>query len=87
MRSRTWSRWYYPVRQSLGAALLEAGKAAEAEQAFTRSLKQFPHNGWALYGLMQVQQAQHHEAAAQETARRFKQAWTGDAATLTLKRL
>jgi len=79
--------WYYPVRQSLGAALLAAGKPAEAEQAFQQSLKQFPHNGWALYGLMHAQQAQHHEAAAQETTKRFKQAWTGDAATLTLKRL
>jgi hypothetical protein len=29
--------WYYPVRQSLGAALLAAGKPAEAEQAFTKA--------------------------------------------------
>ncbi len=79
--------WYYPVRQSLGAALLEAGQAAQAEQTFAQSLKQFPHNGWALYGLMKAQQAQHNETAAQETAKRFKQAWTGDPATLTLKRL
>jgi tetratricopeptide (TPR) repeat protein len=79
--------WYYPVRQSLGAALLATGRAAEAEQAFTQSLEQFPDNGWALYGLMHAQRAQHKEAAAQETEKRFKQVWAGDLATLTLGRL
>jgi Tfp pilus assembly protein PilF len=79
--------WYYPVRQSLGAALLAAGKPAEAEQAFAHSLAQFPNNGWALYGLMKAQQAQGNEVAAQATAQRFKQAWAGDANALDLKRL
>lgn len=79
--------WYYPVRQSLGAALLIAGKPAEAEQAFQQSLVHVPNNGWALYSLMKAQQAQSHEAAAQETAKRLQQAWTGDPATLDLKRL
>ncbi len=79
--------WYYPVRQSLGAALLAAGKPADAEQVFTQSLTQVPHNGWALYGLMKAQQAQNHEAAAKETAKRLQQTWVGDPATLTLTRL
>ncbi len=79
--------WYYPVRQSLGAALLAAGKPEEAEAAFQRSLEQFPKSGWALYGLMQAQQAQGKTAAAQETEQRFKQAWAGDAKELDLKRL
>ena len=30
--------WYYPVRQSLGAALLAAGRVAEAEVAFRAAL-------------------------------------------------
>jgi Tfp pilus assembly protein PilF len=79
--------WYYPVRQSLGAALLQAGKAEEAERAFEQSLQQFPKNGWALYGLMQAQQAQGKSAPAQATEQRFKQAWAGDASTLDLKAL
>jgi len=79
--------WYYPVRQSLGAALLAAGKPAEAEQAFMQSLVQAPHNGWALYGLMKAQQAQNNEAAARETEKRLQQTWAGDPATLTLNRL
>lgn len=79
--------WYYPVRQSLGAALLESGKAAEAEQVLHRSLKNYPHNGWALYGLMRAQQAQGKTAAAKQTEQQFKQAWRGDAASMTLRRL
>jgi tetratricopeptide (TPR) repeat protein len=79
--------WYYPVRQSLGAALLEAGKAAEAEQVFHKSLEQFPRNGWALYGLMQAQQAQGNAAAAQETEKRFKEVWVGSATAPQLPRL
>jgi tetratricopeptide (TPR) repeat protein len=79
--------WYYPVRQSLGAALLAAGQPAAAEQVFTRSLEQYPNNGWVLYGLMQAQQAQGKETAAQETAKRFKQAWAGDQGYLNLERL
>jgi tetratricopeptide (TPR) repeat protein len=37
--------WYYPVRQSLGAALLAAGKPAAAEKLFRHSLENFPNNG------------------------------------------
>ena len=29
--------WYYPVQQSLGAALLQAGRADEAEAGFARA--------------------------------------------------
>src|SRR5919106_1412566 len=50
--------WYYPVRQSLGAALLMAGRAADAEEVLRQSLIDAPNNGWALYGLMEAQQAQ-----------------------------
>ncbi|HWK36272.1 hypothetical protein, partial [Sphingomonas sp.] len=45
--------WYYPVSQSLGAALLKAGRPADAAQAFRAALVQAPANGWALYGLAQ----------------------------------
>ena len=43
--------WYYPVRQSLGAALLLGGKANEAIQVFRETLLRVPNNGWALFGL------------------------------------
>jgi tetratricopeptide (TPR) repeat protein len=79
--------WYYPVRQSLGAALLAAGHPADAEVVFKKSLEQYPRNGWALFGLMKAQQAQGNTAAAEETEKRFRQAWAGDPAALTLGRL
>jgi tetratricopeptide (TPR) repeat protein len=34
--------WYYPVNQSLGAALYRAGKYDEARQAFTAALAKYP---------------------------------------------
>jgi tetratricopeptide (TPR) repeat protein len=79
--------WYYPVRQSLGAALLAAGQPEAAEQVFTQSLQNYPKNGWTLYGLLLAQQALGKTAEAKETAQRFKQAWVGDVAVLDLKRL
>jgi len=59
--------WYYPVRQSLGAALLQADKPEEAEQIFNQTLENSPNNGWALYGLMEAQKAQGNGTAAKET--------------------
>ena len=43
--------WPIPVRQLQGAALLELGRAKEAEAAFRGDLKKFPDNGWSLSGL------------------------------------
>src|SRR5258705_881337 len=43
--------WYYPIRQSLAAALLQAGRYAEAERQFQRALSRAPSNGWSHYGL------------------------------------
>jgi tetratricopeptide (TPR) repeat protein len=68
--------WYYPVRQSLGAALIMAGRAAEAEDVLRQSLIDAPNNGWALYGLMEAQKAQGDPAAA-ETEKLFDAAWAG----------
>lgn len=69
------SLWHYPVRHSLGALLLAAGRAAEAERVYREDLKQHPENGWALYGLKEslLVQGQREEAAAVE--QRFHQAW------------
>ncbi len=71
--------WYYPVRQSLGAALLMAGRADDAAEVLRRSLIDAPNNGWALYGLMQAQKAQGDGLAAMVTEQLFENAWAGDA--------
>jgi tetratricopeptide (TPR) repeat protein len=72
--------WYYPVRQSLGAALLIAGRAEEAAEVLRRSLVDAPNNGWALYGLMQAQKAQGDGLAAAVTEQLFEKAWAGERA-------
>jgi tetratricopeptide (TPR) repeat protein len=69
--------WYYPVRQSLGAAHLQAGKPEAAEKVFRESLDRLPGNPWVLYGLMEAQEAQGNMDVAAETRRRFERAWGG----------
>jgi tetratricopeptide (TPR) repeat protein len=66
--------WYYPVRHSLGKALLQAGRAAEAEAVYREDLKRFPNNGWALRGLVQSLKARGMDVTAAE--QEFQAAWT-----------
>lgn len=67
--------WSVPPRQDLGAALLVAGRAAAAEQAFREDLALFPENGWSLYGLMQALKAQGKTAAAEAVNARLQEVW------------
>src|SRR3546814_6077315 len=76
--------WYYPIRQSLGAVLLQQGRAQEAAATFRMALEQAPRNGWALWGLMQAQRAAGMDAA--DTATAFEAAWLGDRSLLKLDR-
>jgi len=50
--------WYFPVRQALGAVLLDQGRAQKAEQVYRKDLEQYPKNGWSLYGLARSLEAQ-----------------------------
>ena len=79
--------WYYPVRQSLGAAYFAAGRLDEAEQALKESLILAPNNGLALFGLAEVYRAQGDNLAAARTEDLLLNAWAGSAADLTWKRL
>lgn len=79
--------WYYPVRQSLGAALYRTHDFMGARQAFLEALAQAPNNGWALYGLMTAQTALGDKAGATATAAAFGRAWSGPANWLTMDRL
>ncbi len=51
------SEWHYPPRHALGAVLLEAGRAGEAETVYWEDLRRNPENGWALFGLLQALRA------------------------------
>ena len=48
----------FAARHWLGAALIEAGRYAEAEQVYRAELDDHPHNGWSLFGLKTALNAQ-----------------------------
>lgn len=78
--------WHIPVRHSLGALLLQAGNAAEAERTYREDLKQHPRNGWALFGLEQSLKAQRKEAEAAEVHKQLEKAWARADISLTASR-
>ena len=67
--------WYYPARESLGAALLTSGKPKEAEEVFREDLRRNPRNPRSLFGLRQSLAAQHADADAAWVDREFRDAW------------
>ena len=79
--------WYYPVRQTLGAALLKTGKPEEAEKEFRAALERERSSGWALYGLKEAAKARGDAAGEKQAAEELAKAWRGDNSLLTLERL
>jgi tetratricopeptide (TPR) repeat protein len=79
--------WYFPVNQSLGAALYRAGRYDEAREAFTAALAKFPGNGWALYGLAASEQRLGRRAQAAAATAALNRAWMGDPKWLRMERL
>jgi tetratricopeptide (TPR) repeat protein len=78
--------WYFPVRQALGAVLLQAGRPADAEQVYRDDLARNPGNGWSLFGLAQSLRAQGKTGEASETDALFRRAWAQADVTLTWSR-
>ena len=77
--------WYYPVRETLGAALLAAGRAADAEQVFRDDLKYNPGNGRALFGVWKALEAQGRGAEAARAGAAFRQVWAAADVTLRIE--
>lgn len=67
--------WYYPMRHSLGKALILSGRFAEAEEVYRRDLDRFPENGWSLYGLAQALKGRGRTREAAQVLDRFNRAW------------
>ena len=67
--------WYYPTRQSLGAALLASDRVAEAQAVFEEDLKQYPMNGWSMFGLAEALRRQGDETGAKQVTARFETVW------------
>jgi len=79
--------FFYPVRESLGAALLLAGKAAEAERVFRDDLVRHPRNARSLFGLHESLARQGKSADAERVKRAFDEAWKDADTTLTIESL
>ncbi len=54
----------FAARHWLGAALIEAGRYADAEKEYRVELVDHPHDVWALYGLKEAVAAQGKTDAA-----------------------
>ncbi len=67
--------WHQPVSHLLGAALLDAGKPAEAEEVYRKSLMRYRRDGWALYGLVLALKAQGKTDEAAQAQKEFDSAW------------
>ena len=67
--------WYYPIRQSLGMALLADRRPAEAERVYREDLERFPRNGWSLFGLVKSLARQGKTAEARRARAEFEAAW------------
>jgi tetratricopeptide (TPR) repeat protein len=68
--------WILPARHSLGAALMQEHRFAEAEQVYRDDLARLPENGWALFGLAQSLHRQGKEEEAAATDARFQKIWS-----------
>ena len=79
--------WYYPLRESWGAALLRAGQAPRAEQVFREGVKRSPKNGRMLFGLLAALRAQKKNEDAAWVQREFDAAWGKADIKLTLEDL
>lgn len=79
--------WFYPVRQSLAAALLRNGQAREAEAVFRETIARHPRDGRLLFGLWQSLVAQKRDTEAALVEQQFQAAWKGATTKLRIEDL
>ena len=71
--------WFFPVRESLGAAFLVNGDAAGAEKVFRADLERNPRNPRSLFGLQQALKAESRDYDAGFIEHEFDSSWKGEA--------
>ena len=76
--------WFYPIRESLGGALLLSGQADRAEAVFRADLKHYPRNPRSLFGLLKALEVQKNSADVEEVRKEFEAAWKSADVTLEL---
>jgi hypothetical protein len=67
--------WFYPTRETLGAALLSDRRPADAASVFRADLTRNPHNPRSLYGLAEALRAQKKDATS--LTAEFGRVWEG----------
>jgi tetratricopeptide (TPR) repeat protein len=72
--------WFYPTRETLGAALLHDHRPADAVKVFRADLSRNPHNPRSLYGLAAALRAQKKDASS--ASAEFGRVWKGGKLTL-----
>jgi tetratricopeptide (TPR) repeat protein len=78
--------WFYPTRESLGAALMKAKKWEDADLAFREDLERNPNNGRSLFGRWQALRAADGDVpGTMLIRRRFIDAWADSDITLRLE--
>jgi len=79
--------WFFPVRESLGAALLMKGDNAAAEKTFRDDLERNPRNPRSLFGLQQTLEKQGRSYDAGFIEEQFNTSWKGGANKLKMEDL
>ncbi len=79
--------WNQSMRLYQGAALLDAGRAEEAEEVYLKDLQWNQQNGWSTFGLYQSLEAQGREQEAIITKRQFESLWRNADVELTRSRI
>lgn len=67
--------WYYPIRESLGAALLRNKQAEEAEKVFREDLRRHRRSGRSLYGLALALKARSKDRETALVHQEFERSW------------
>lgn len=65
----------FHARHWWGAALIEAGRFAEAEEVYRGALEEHPSNGWSYFGLEQALRGQDKAAEADQARADFERVW------------
>ena len=76
--------FYYPTRESLGAALFAARQFDQAERVFRADLARNPGNGRSLFGLWQALLAMRRTVDAERAHAMFRRAWRHADAQLSI---
>jgi tetratricopeptide (TPR) repeat protein len=69
--------WLQPVRHTLGAVYMKAGRYADAERVYREDLAKWRGNGWSLYGLSRALEEQGKTDEALAVRQEYERAWAG----------